>query len=537
MTDVDHDEETQTLRRRLAEAEDMLRAIRQGEIDALVIEGEGGRQVYTLHSAEEPYRLLVEQMHEGAAVLTGDGHILYCNIGFAALVGEPLETVVGSRIGRFVNMSDRDDFDRLLGRGSGKCRSSFIGSGSGTIEVGLSLTTTSWVGGERLNLIVTDLSELLSAKNNRDRAERANRSKDDFLATLAHELRTPIGAITNAVDAMALPDGGGEKTARSHRVIGRQIRHISHLVDDLLDVERVIAGKVRLHRQPLNLAENVQHIVATFASDVGKDREIDVITESVWAECDPVRFDQVVINLMSNAVKYTPPGGRILVTLHADAGDAVLTIEDTGFGIAARLLPFIFDMYVQADRTLESAQGGLGIGLTLVRRLVELHGGTVTGSSEGEGHGSTFTVRVKQIPPAEQNASDSGPRERRVRPRRVLLIEDSADAREMLRMMLELAGHIVYDAADGARGLELVNVVRPDVGIIDIGLPLMDGYEVAKRIREEPHGRRMLLLALSGYGASDDARRSSEHGFDYHLVKPVDPDRLTRLITEGLSAA
>jgi CheY-like chemotaxis protein len=161
----------------------------------------------------------------------------------------------------------------------------------------------------------------------------------------------------------------------------------------------------------------------------------------------------------------------------------------------------------------------------------------VTGSSEGEGHGSTFTVRLKQVPAADQHSSDSVTRERRTRPRRVLLIEDSADAREMLRMMLELAGHIVYDAADGARGLELVNVVRPDVGIIDIGLPVMDGYEVAKRIREEPHGRSMLLLALSGYGASDDAKRSAEHGFDYHLVKPVDPDRLTRLITQGLSAA
>ena len=537
MADVDRDEETQTLRRRLAEAEDMLQAIRHGEIDALVVEGPDGSQVYTLHSAEEPYRALVEQMQEGAVVLTGDGQILYCNTHFASLVGEPLKTVVGSRVHRFINVSDRDDFDRLLRTGSGKCRSSFVGSGSGTVEVGLSLTTTSLAGGERLNLLVTDLSELLSAKTNRDRAERANRGKDDFLATLAHELRTPIGAITSALDAMALPDPAGERSARSSRVIARQIRHISHLVDDLLDVERVVAGKVRLHRQPLDLAENVGHIVDTFRSDAGNDRQIDVIAEPVWAECDPVRFDQVLINLIDNAVKYTPPGGRILVTLHPQGGDAVLTVEDTGFGISARLLPFIFDMYVQADRTLDRAQGGLGIGLTLVRRLVELHGGTVTGSSEGEGHGSTFTVRLKQIPAAELRSRDAVPRERRARPRRVLLIEDSADAREMLRMMLEMAGHIVYDAADGVKGLELVNVVRPDVGIIDIGLPVMNGYEVARRIREEPHGRSMLLLALSGYGASDDAKRSSEHGFDYHLVKPVDPDRLTRLIAQGLSAA
>jgi CheY-like chemotaxis protein len=330
---------------------------------------------------------------------------------------------------------------------------------------------------------------------------------------------------------------GARTSARSCELIGRQVSHISHLVDDLLDVERVVNGKVRLRRRPLDLAENVRHIVATFVEAAGKDRIIEVNIEPVWVDCDAVRIDQVLINLMTNAVKYTPSGGLIVVTLKPDGAEAVLKVEDTGFGISPRLLPFIFDMYAQADRTLDRAQGGLGIGLTLARRLVELHGGTVTAASEGEGRGSTFTVRLKQVPSVDQSSSDPEPRERRVRPRRVLLIEDSADAREMLRMMLELAGHIVYDAADGVRGLELLNVVRPDVGIIDIGLPVMDGYEVAKRIRGEPHGRRMLLLALTGYDAPQGTTRSTEHGFDYHLVKPVDPERLARLITRGVAAA
>jgi len=527
--------QTETLQRRLAEAEEMLRAIRHGEIDALVVEGPGGAQVYTLHSSDEPYRVLVEQMREGAVVLTGEGDILYANARFAEIVGEPLESVIGSQVDRFVNVADRDDFCRLLGTGYGRCRSSFIGSGSGTVEVSLSLTTTTLPAGERLNLIVSDLSELLSANHNRERAERDSRTKDDFLATLAHELRTPLSAITTAVHTLESPETGAETSTSTHQLIGRQVRHISHLVDDLLDVERVVSGKVRLHRQPIDLAENVRHIVATFG-DAGNDRRIDVIAEPVWSDCDAIRIDQVLINLISNAVKYTPSGGRILVTLRPDGDDVVLSVEDTGLGISPRLLPFIFDMYVQADRTLDRAQGGIGIGLTLVRRLVELHGGTVAAASEGEGCGSLFTVRLKQVPAAKSQAAESAPRERRARPRRVLLIEDSADAREMLRMMLELAGHIVYDAADGARGLELVNVVRPDVGIIDIGLPVMDGYEVAKRIREEPHGRKMLLLALSGYGAAEDAKRSTAHGFDYHLVKPVDPERLTRLITSGVAA-
>jgi CheY-like chemotaxis protein/anti-sigma regulatory factor (Ser/Thr protein kinase) len=243
-----------------------------------------------------------------------------------------------------------------------------------------------------------------------------------------------------------------------------------------------------------------------------------------------LRLEQVLVNIVTNAVKYTPPGGQIRIALRAEGGDAVLSIEDNGLGVSPRLLPFIFDRYVQADRTLDRSQGGLGIGLMLVRRLIELHGGTIEASSEGEGQGSRFTVRLKQIPAAIASLAAAFQIERRAKPRRVLLIEDNADAREMLRMMLELAGHVVYDAPDGDRGLELLNVMRPDVGIIDIGLPRMDGYQVARRIREEPHGRGMLLVALTGYGSADDVRRSAEHGFDHHLVKPVDPEHIARLI-------
>jgi two-component system, sensor histidine kinase len=235
-------------------------------------------------------------------------------------------------------------------------------------------------------------------------------------------------------------------------------------------------------------------------------------------------------------VKYTPSGGRIRVALSADSADAVLSVEDSGFGIAPSLLPFIFDMYVQADQTAERSRGGLGIGLALVRRLVELHGGTVAASSDGEGQGSKFTVRLQAaMPSAETSSEMSFPRERRAKPRRVLLIEDSREAREMLRMMLELAGHVVYEAADGVRGIELLNVARPHVGIIDLSLPIMDGYQVARRIRETPEGRGMLLLALTGYGSAVDSQHSLEHGFDYHLVKPVDPDYLARLISEGVA--
>jgi signal transduction histidine kinase/ActR/RegA family two-component response regulator len=529
---ADSHEQTETLRARLAEAEDMLRAIRHGDIDALVVEGVGGHQVYTLHSAEEPYRNLVEQMQEGAVVLTAGGDILYSNARFAALVGEPLEFVVGSRIDRFVNPADRDDFATLLAAGSGRRRSRLVGVGLGALEVSFSLTTVASTSGNRLNLIVTDLRELFEATNNRDRAERDNRTKDEFLAMLAHELRTPLGAIANAVRVLELAHAEGESAARAHEVITQQVGHISQLISDLLDVERVVSGKIRLDRQPLDLAETVRRGVAAFTFGGQLDRHIEISTEPLWVEGDATRLAQVTTNIVTNAIKYTPPGGRIRVALHADGGDAVLSVEDNGFGISPGLLPAIFDMYVQADRTLQRARGGLGIGLTLVRRLVELHGGTIVASSDGEGQGSRFIVRLKQIPPAATSAGFSRLTERRARTRRVLLIEDSAEAREMLRTMLELAGHVVYDAADGARGLELLKVVQPDVGIIDIGLPKMDGYEVAKRIREVPHGRNMLLLALTGFDAPGGAMRSVEYGFDHHLVKPIDLDLLTRLLSE-----
>ena len=318
---------------------------------------------------------------------------------------------------------------------------------------------------------MTDLTELLEANRNRDRAEHDSRTKDDFLAMLGHELRTPLSAISNAVRVLQLTQRGEEAATRAHEVIARQVSHVTQLINDLLDVERVVSGKIRLNRQPIDLAEAVRRAVATSTGDAGLDRQIAISTEPAWVDADATRLEQVLTNIVANAVNYTPAGGHIRVALRADGNDAVLCVEDSGFGISPRLLPFIFDMYMQADRTLDRARGGLGIGLTLVRRLVELHGGTVTASSEGEGHGSTFTVRLKQISSERSATTLSVTPERRARPRRVLLIEDSEDAREMLRMMLELAGHVVYDAADGIRGLELLNAVRPDAAIIDIGLP------------------------------------------------------------------
>jgi len=524
------DRDYETLRSRVAEAEEMLRVIRHGEVDALVIEGTGGNQVYTLHSAEEPYRHLVEQMQEGAVVMTTRGDILYANARFAALVGEPLQSVQGSSFGRFVYGSDTGEVEALLGTGHGRGRCRLLGSGSGALEVSLSLTTIRSPHGDHRNLIVTDMTQLLEAHSTRDRAERDSRMKDEFLAVLAHELRTPLGAISSAARVLKQRNAGDRPDTRAHDVITRQVDHITRLIDDLLDIERVNSGKIRLNRQPLDLADLVRRAAESLVADTRLDRHIDVSTELAWVNGDAARIEQVLTNILTNAVKYTPPGGRIRVALRAEGADAVLTVEDSGCGIAPSLLPFIFEMYVQADQTIDRARGGLGIGLALVRRLVELHGGTVSVSSDGEGKGSRFTVRMRKIPLAETSSAVSFPAERRAKPRRVLLIEDSGEARERLRSLLELAGHVVYHTTDGVCGIELVNVVRPHVGIIDVTLPGVDGYQVARRIREKPQGRGMLLLALTGQASPVDAEHSLEHGFDFHLIKPVDPEYLARLI-------
>jgi CheY-like chemotaxis protein len=247
----------------------------------------------------------------------------------------------------------------------------------------------------------------------------------------------------------------------------------------------------------------------------------------VWIDGDEIRIEQVLTSLFANAIGNTPTDGQIRVALRGEGDAAVLTFIDTGTGISADLLPSIFDIFVQGGRALDRAKGGLGLGLALARRLVELHGGTVVASSEGEGRGSTFIVRLPQILAADTPASPSP--SPRTRPRRILLIEDHPDAREMLCQLLELAGHEVRTAADGATGLELLKAECPDVALIDIGLPGLDGYQVGKRIREYLNGRSMLMVALTGYGRPADRRKSAEAGFDRHIVKPIDPDELRRL--------
>jgi signal transduction histidine kinase/CheY-like chemotaxis protein len=376
---------------------------------------------------------------------------------------------------------------------------------------------------------------LASAQAARAEAETANQAKDEFLAMLGHELRNPLGAIASALALLRAPGRTEEMAERGRAVIGRQVQHLSRLVDDLLDVSRLTTGKVLLARRPLDLADLLTNAANGWRSSGRFDRHaVSVEAAPAWVDADETRMEQVLSNLVGNALKYTPAGGRVTIRVAADGDAAILEVADTGAGIQTGLIDKVFDLFVQGERTLDRAEGGLGIGLTLVKLLVRMHGGTVTARSDGPGKGSVFTVRLPRVAaPAAPTAPASPPAERERVRRRILLVEDNADAREMLRVGLALRGHEVHEAADGKTAVELAAEIRPDVALIDIGLPGFDGYEVARRIRATETGKSMFLVAMTGYGQAEDRRQAQDAGFDAHATKPVLPEQLGQLIAGG----
>ena len=361
--------------------------------------------------------------------------------------------------------------------------------------------------------------------------ETASRAKDDFLAMLGHELRNPLSVISTSVAILDRVGGQAEPAARTREIISRQVGHLTDLVNDLLDVTRVTSGKISLARRPLDVAEAVRGCVATLVQ-AGKTRshEVALALEPAWVEGDETRLQQVTTNLVLNAVKFTPPGGAIAVTVHAEGDTVLLRVQDTGVGIAPDLLPRVFDAFVQGHPSADRSQGGLGLGLTLVRRLAQLHGGAVEAASDGPGRGATFTVRLPRAPAPTGPTVETAAPEAALERRRVLIVEDNADGRQLLRALLELEGHDVDEAADGPDALRRALEQPPEVALIDIGLPGLDGYEVARRLRMDPHGDAIVLIALTGYGQPQDRARAAAAGFDAHLVKPVEAERLLTTI-------
>lgn len=365
----------------------------------------------------------------------------------------------------------------------------------------------------------------------------ADRRKDEFLATLAHELRNPLAPLRTSVQLLRRSDVSSPELKRATDVIDRQVQQLVRLVDDLLDVSRITLGRLELRKERTTLGAVMQAAIEAsrpLIEQSGHTLTVTLPPEPVDLDVDLTRLAQVFLNLLNNAAKYTEPGGQLLLTAAREGDDLVVTVNDSGIGISAEMLPRVFDLFIQEGRSLGRSQGGLGIGLTLVKRLVQMHGGSIEVFSEGPGKGSEFVVRLPVVTPSSSSGRPGRSEISEAAPssaHRILVVDDNRDAAEMLAELLILSGNELRLAHDGLEALEVSDDFRPDVVLLDIGLPGMNGYEVARKIREQTWGERIVLVALTGWGQDEDKRRSRDAGFDHHLTKPVEPDVLLALLT------
>ncbi len=644
---------------RLREAEETLDAIRNGDVDALVVQGPSGDQVFTLKGADHRYRQLVETMNEGALLLTRNRTIVYANVRFTQLVQVPHERLLGSSFDAYVTPAAIAMVEALVRdrEGAAKAEVELVASDGTIIPVYVS-ATLGWDEEQHLTCVITtDLSEqkrnqqmiaaerlaariveqaaegivvcdldgnvirashsaqrltgenpllrpfeeafplhstddphvaktllrlalsgtttkghevmlhrdthpvvlLLSAgpvlgplgeplgcvmsfvditeskhaaeerlrllehaNQARLEAEAANRSKDDFLAMLGHELRNPLAPILTAIEVMKAR--GEQGAVRERAVIERQVRHVVMLVNDLLDVSRIAQGKVELHRKTVTIADVVAKAIEACSPILEERRhvlEVDLEPE-LLVDGDEARLCQVISNLLTNAAKYTNREGRIELIGKRLGDEVVVIVRDNGMGIPQDLLPTLFDRFVQGTRTIDRSEGGLGLGLSIVRSLVVLHDGVVDVRSEGVGKGSEFEVRLPAARPETLQPRPVTPLEvEAVKARKVLIVDDNSDAAELLADALSRLGHETRVAFDGPSGLDTAAGFLPDIAFLDIGLPAMDGYELARRIRSELDAPNLRLVALTGYGQASDRQKSAEAGFDGHMVKPI----------------
>lgn len=661
--------EIERLRYRLDESESVVEAIRNGIVDAVVVTTTPGESVYTLEGADRPYRLLVEEMQQGVAVLNSKGEILYCNPCLANLFNVPLESMIGvSVVGTLADAVHAKWTDLFpIGQNASTQKEVWLRRHDGsTFPASLELSVLPL---QKFCLLVTDLrqqklyeelvvskaallnsetryrrlfetakdgvlildsqtgritdanpfmSELLgyareyflgkelweiglftdkSANetavrelkeqgyiryehlpletncqmrvevevvanaydeghqsviqcNIRDITKRSHletqlheqavaladlhRRKDEFLAMLGHELRNPLAPITNALQLLKLHKTEDKRQVQARTIIERQVEQLTRLVDDLLEVSRITTGKIHLQQERVSWNGIVANALETTRPLMNQRQHEVAVTlwpQALWLHADPARLEQVVVNLLNNAAKYTANGGQISLTVQLENEDVVLRVRDTGVGISADLLPHIFNLFTQAERSLDRSQGGLGIGLCVVQRLVEMHGGRVEVSSV-LGQGSEFVVRLPMIvagampQPSTGDDSSKPP----VVGLRVMVVDDNIDAADTLGLLLTESGHDVRINYDGPTALQAALDYRPNVMLLDIGLPGLDGFEVAKRLRQVPVLRNVVLVAMTGYGQDSDRLRSKDAGFDHHLVKPTDFKRLQEIL-------
>jgi PAS domain S-box-containing protein len=502
-----------------------------------------------LRQTEESFRLLVESVQDYAIfMLDPDGTVATWNRGAERITGFRAEEIVGRHFSVF-HPDDADPRRELEVAAAGRYEeeSQRVRKDGSRFWANVVVTPLHDDQGQVRGFakVIRDITASRELETElRERAERlaeADRRKDQFLAMLAHELRNPLGAITNGLAVLDRVGPEEERAVKTRAIINRQVRHLSRMVDDLLDVSRLTRGLVELRKEPVEIAAAIadaEQTVRPLLEAKGHALAVSLPPAPIVLEADPARLEQIIGNLVGNAARYTPPGGKISICAEAvkePVPAVVLRIKDTGVGIKPELLPRVFDLFTQADRSLARSEGGLGIGLTLVKGLVELHGGTVEAFSEGPGKGSEFVVRLP-LRAAESVEELAPPGAPGFAPRKILVVEDNVDAAETLCDLLRAWGHQVQAALDGPTALRAASAFHPEVVLCDIGMPGMDGYEVARRLRAQQAADAPLLVAVTGYGQAEDLRRSAEAGFDHHFVKPVDPEGLLRLLSAAYPA-
>lgn len=498
-----------------------MQAIASGNVDGVVV---GGEHVMLLAEAQRPYRALVDRMQQGAVTVSSDGDVLYANERFAAMVGKPRESLLGQRLHAVLGTAAADP---LLADGNGA-----------TVELTLTREDESSLplriaaervdGVDAMTLIVEDMTE---RERHRAMQERARRN-DHFLAVLAHELRNPLGSIRNAGAILARSDlAPGDRAALG--VIERQSETLVRLVDDLLDVHRLNEGKMVLQRSCVELQAAIDDAVGAVAQNLTtKAQTIDVRVpgETLYIDGDPVRIAQVLANLLLNASKFTGKGGRIAVVAERSprngSAGVRISVTDNGIGLAPDQLERIFEPYVQASADASTFPEGLGLGLSVARRLIDLHGGKIHARSDGPGRGSTFVVELPLCDPPAKTAAPTTDRRGEQTAARILIADDDRDAASTLASLLELMGHETFSAHDGESAIAVAEQVQPDVVILDIQMPKVDGYAAARTLRERAWAGKLLLYALTGWGEPRDPLRMSGAKFDRYFVKPVSVDTL-----------
>lgn len=479
-----------------------------------------------LAASEARFRNLIEKTTDGVVVISADGVIRYVNPAAEALLGRPAGELLGAFFGCPLVPGETTEIDLRPPQGEGTLTGNSPVSSAFVRSAEMRLVEIDWEGQPAVLATLHDVTE----------HKEAVRCRDELLAMLAHELRNPLAPILNAVHLMRQHGLPNAELEHARAIIERQGEHLARLLDDLLDLSRVTHGKIELRNQVMDLRAVLTDSLPSSQSTIDQRRHqltVSLPEQPLYVEGDPTRLTQVIVNLLNNASKYMDPGGRIDVALRREGSQALLSVMDTGMGIPPGHLATIFDPFTQLDSSLERTGGGLGLGLALVRRLVELHGGTIVAHSAGAGQGSEFVVRLPCCDRAVPERRDTAPTPQTTfTPRCILLVEDNQDGREMLRDLLRSWRHQVEEAGDGLEGLNAVRRRLPDVALVDVGLPVLDGYELARQVRALPDGSKVRLIALTGYGQLEDRHRALEAGFDAHLVKPVDLRKLEQLLAE-----